>query len=124
MTYFRFTIALMLLSACRPAGESHVAAAGTLTRRYAESQFARWKMRIDAAGQDCGILLVTTNGILLDEALVDAVHDGPGPYAVDGRGMEQFSRERQFRGVVYRDASKRIWWRGGVDYNEPLAPCH
>jgi hypothetical protein len=122
----RFVIALMLLSACRPSvsSEDHIAAADALTRRYAQSQFARWKIRIVAAGQDCGILLVRTNGILLDEAIINAVHEGPALYAVDGRGMEQFSREWRFRSVVYTDASKRIWWRGVVDYDETLTPCH
>lgn len=119
----RFILALTLLCACRPGGDAHITAASALTRRYTESQFARWEIEIRAAGSDCSVLLVDAKGLTLDDALVDAIHDGAGPYAVDGRGMAQFARERRFRGVVYRDPTRRRWWRGRIDRDEPLTPC-
>jgi len=120
----RVTLLLAFLCACRAGVEAHTDAASALAKRYTHSQFARWQMHIRAAGTDCSVLLVETKGLTLDDALVDAVHDGSGPYAVDGRGMAQFARERHFRGVVYLDPTRRRWWRGRIDYSEPLTPCH
>jgi hypothetical protein len=114
---------LLVLLGCRPSVDEYVDAARTVTRRYTHSQFARWQMQMTAAGTDCSVLIVRATAIPLDDALVDAVHDGSGPYAVDGRGMEKFASERRFRAVVYRDLTQRVWRRGTIDYDESLIPC-
>jgi hypothetical protein len=122
----RTVMALLLLSvlACERANQ-HIAAAGTLTRRYAQSRFEKWNVRASAAGRDCGVLLVETS-IILDDSMVEAMHYGAGPYAVDGRGMQHYSREAAFHGVVYKDATDRVWTYGELGEEEPttIAVCH
>lgn len=121
----KIVVSLLLLSvlAChRP--DAHVAAAGTLTRRYSQSKFEKWNVRARAAGRDCRVLLVETS-IILDDSMVEAMHYGAGNYAVDGRGLQHFSRENAFHGVVYRDRTDRLWTYGDLSPEESrsIAVC-
>ncbi len=125
MSPYRTTIALLLLFACRAVDDGHIAAATALTRRYAQSRFEKWHVHASAAGRDCSVLLVQTS-IVLDDSMVEAMHYGTGAYAVDGRGVQHFSGDSAFRGVVYRDPTYRVWWYGdlGVEDPQSLAACH
>lgn len=104
--------------------DGRVTAAITFTERFAKSRFAGWHVRAKAAGNDCGVLLVETS-LILDEAMIEAMHYGAGAYDVYRGGVQQFSRERAFRGVVYRDPSLRTWAYGAttVVEAETLRPC-
>ena len=117
------TLLLLSVLACQNP-DAHVSAASTLTQRYSRSKFAPWNVRASAAGRDCGVLLVETS-IILDDSMVEAMHYGAGHYTVDGRGMQYFSRESAFHGVVYRDQSKRVWTYGNLDPEEAksIAVC-
>jgi hypothetical protein len=121
----RIATVLLFLCACRAVPDGHVVAASAVTRRYAQSRFAKWHVRASAAGRDCGVLLVETP-IVLDESMVEAMHYGSGPYAVDGHGMHDFSRDGAFHAVVYRDATDRVWSYGDVQEDDArsLDPCH
>jgi hypothetical protein len=126
MTIHRLTIALLSFVACHAGGgDRRITAATALTQQYAQSHFEKWHIRASAAGNDCGVLLVETS-IVLDEAMVDAMHAGTGPYAVKGRGLQHFSRDSAFRAVVYRDPTGRVWPYGdlGADDARSVSPCH
>jgi hypothetical protein len=107
-----------------PRRNERVAAAGGLTQRYARSALARWEVRGRAAGADCRVLLVVT-AIVMDDSMVEALHYGAGAYDVYPGGLQQFSRDRAFRGVVYRDRSDRVWLYDDVTPAEAaaLVPC-
>lgn len=124
MSHYGMTVTLLLLFSCRAAPDGHVTAASALTRRYADSRFQKWNVRASAAGRDCSVLLVETS-IVLDESMVEAMHYGTGPYAVEGRGLQNFSREGGFRGVVYRDPTERVFPYGDLRDEDPrsLPPC-
>lgn len=96
-----------------------IAAARTLTDRYAVSRLGAWGIRASAAGADCGVLFITTS-LILEESMIEALHYGAGAYDVYAGGVQQFSRDRSFRGVAYKDASEKKWEYGEVD---SLAPC-
>jgi hypothetical protein len=119
-------IALLLLTACgsRRPDNAQVTAASELTRECAHSRFEKWHVRASAAGKDCAILLVET-AIVLDDSLVEALHYGGGADDVPRGGVQQFSREKGFRGVTYRDASARVWSYGAVSAREEngVAEC-
>lgn len=113
-------IAAIVAGACtrsdapvRASRDTHLAAADAFTDRYHASALRTWRMRARAAGADCSILVVETP-MLLDDTIVEAMHYGTGSYAVDDGGIERFSRERAFRGVVYRDKTHRVWTFGNV----------
>lgn len=118
-------LTLLLLIACHGSGDRRITAASALTQQYAQSDFARWNIRATAAGQDCRVLLVETS-IVMDEAMVEAMHRGTGPYAVKGRGLQHFSRDSAFRAVVYRDPTGRVWPYGdlGAENARAVPPCH
>jgi len=99
-------------------------AASALTDRYAHSALSRWDVRGRAAGSDCGVLYVET-AILLEESMVNALHYGVGAYDVYAGGIQQFSRDRAFRGVAYKDSSGRVWTFGEVSPAEAgaVVPC-
>lgn len=97
-------------------------AASSLTQRYAQSALAQWHVQGQAAGTDCGVLFVETS-VMLEDALVEALHTGTGGYDVYSGGVQQYSRDRAFRGVAYRDRSRRIWRFGDVPSSEALTPC-
>jgi hypothetical protein len=101
----------------------HIAAAHDFTDRFAHSRLSAWKVRGGAAGGDCAVLTVDVS-IILDESMVEAMHYGAGAYAVYGGGVERFVRDRDFRGVAYRDASGRQWAYGlAPGEAESLRPC-
>jgi hypothetical protein len=58
--------------------------------------------------------------------MVEAMHYGAGAYDIYDGGVQQFLRERAFRGVAYKDGSGRVWTYGAVTQNEAeaLVPCH
>lgn len=122
----QIVVALLFVSiaACHRPGPQ-VSAASMLTRRYSRSQFEKWNVRASAAGRDCRVLLVETS-IVLDDSMVEAMHYGAGPYSVDGRGMQHFSREGAFRAVLYRDQTDRVWTYGDLDQEEArsITACH
>ena len=117
------------LIACAPrqpqsVREERIAAASLLTRRCAVSRLAKWNIRSSAAGADCSILLVDTS-MVLDDSLTEAIHYGTGVYAVVDGGVRHFSRERAFRGVVYRDRTGHVRTYGDLAQGEAedLRPC-
>lgn len=124
MSRHRFAVLLLFVAACRAVPDVHVAAAGALTHRYARSDFAKWNIRASATGRDCRVLLVEA-AIVLDESMVEAMHYGTGPYALDGRGVESLSQDDGFRGVVYKDPTRRVFTYGDLRDDDPYAlpPC-
>lgn len=124
MSHYGMTVTLLLMFSCRAVPDGHVTAASALTRRYADSRFRKWNVHARAAGRDCRVLLVETS-IVLDESMVEAMHYGTGPYAVEGRGLQNFSQEGGFRGVVYKDTTERVFPYGDLRDEDPrsLLPC-
>lgn len=107
-----------------PDTANHIAAAHDFTDRYAHSRLAAWKIHAAAAGNDCAVLTVDVS-IILDESMVEAMHYGAGAYAAYGGGVERFVRDRDFRGVAYKDASGRQWAYGLSESEaQSLQPCH
>lgn len=104
--------------------DPHVAAARTFTNLYAASRMKRWNVRATAAGTDCNVLFVRTS-LVLEDSLIEAVHYGAGEYDVYNGGVQQFYRDRHFRGVAYQDASDRVWTYGDVSLAEvdTMTPC-
>ncbi|HEV7919226.1 MAG TPA: hypothetical protein VGR02_00400 [Thermoanaerobaculia bacterium] len=102
-----------------------IRAAAAFTSRYASSPFAGWKVRAEAAGPLCNVLVIRTP-IVMEGAMVDAMHHGDGEYEIDDGGVQRFYLEETFRGVAYRDGSDRIWTYGAVKEAEveELEPCH
>jgi len=124
---FKNVLALsFLLAACMPRTQrdEQIAAASTLTDRCAASRLARWNLRGRAAGADCSVLLVDTS-MVLDDALVEAIHYGTGAYAVVDGGVRRFTRDHDFASVIYRDRTGRVWTYGGLPRDEAkeLQPC-
>jgi hypothetical protein len=114
--------------ACNPATRTpHNAfrtnAASMFTQRYATSRLSAWHVRANPAGSDCAVLLVETS-VVLEDAMVEAMHYGFGAYDVYEGGVQQFSRDRTFRGVVYKDATGHRW-NYGVSVREArdVEPC-
>ncbi|MBV9494124.1 MAG: hypothetical protein JOZ54_07755 [Acidobacteria bacterium] len=101
-----------------------IRAAADFNARYHDSRFASWRLHADAAGELCNVLVVKTP-IVLDVAMVDAVHYGTGDYDLDRGGIQRFYLEQTFRGVAYHDGSDRVWTFGAVKSAEleKLAPC-
>jgi hypothetical protein len=103
--------------------QRNVREATTFTRLYTDSALGQWKVRAKAAGSDCGVLLVETS-IIMEDAMVDALHYGAGAYDVYSGGVKEFSSERAFRGVAYRDATEKVWPYGiTAEEAERLLPC-
>ena len=108
-----------------PHKETRMSSADALTGIYARSRMSGWKVRAQAAGTDCAILFVETP-IIMEESMVDALHYGAGKYDIYSGGVQQFCRDRSFRGVAYKDGSGRVWAYGAVSQNEAetVRPCH
>lgn len=102
-------------------GITRSSAASALTDRYAHSALSRWEVRGRAAGGDCSVLYVETS-IILEDSMVEALHYGVGAYDVYAGGIQQFSRDRAFRGVAYKDSSGRVWTFGEVSPAEAGVP--
>jgi hypothetical protein len=104
----------------RPPHDARIAAANAFTDRYAGSALARWRVRGHAAGADCGVLIVETS-VVMEDGMVEALHYGIGAYDVYTGGIQQFSNDHAFRGVVYRDSTRKEWGYGEV--GTVLVPC-
>jgi hypothetical protein len=107
-----------------PADQARIAAAGAFTSHYTDHGLASWKIQGYATGHDCGVLVVETS-IIMEASMVEALHYGAGAYDIYKGGVEQFSRQRSFRGVVYKDSTGRVWRYGEVSASEvaALTPC-
>ena len=114
-------IFLLLFSATgcesRPQADSRFQAAGTFTQRYSRSPLAVWNVRGFVAGADCDVFLVETS-VVMDDAMVEALHYGAGSYGVVDGGVQRFYRDRAFRGVAYRDSAGHVWKYGDVTRSE------
>lgn len=104
-----FAIALLALARCdaKPA----VSRASVVRGDSSVSAREPWNIRTRPAGKDCDVLFVET-GLVLDAAMVEAMHYGTGPFRSRGKGM--YSRAQGFRGVVYKDTTGKIWTYGSV----------
>lgn len=130
MTFRVLIMFVLITAACgsdAPSTSTHharVAAAQLFTQRFAHSRFAEWKIRANAAGSDCDVLLVQTP-VVMEDAMVEALHYGAGAYGVVDGGVQRFARDRSFRGVAYKDASGRFWTYGDVTAARAgtLKPC-
>lgn len=94
-----------------------ISAADVFTGRYAQSRFSQWNIRANAAGADCDVLFVRTS-LILDDSMIEALHYGAGTYDLFEGGVQQFSRDRVFRGVAYKDGSGKVWVYGDVTIPE------
>ena len=120
-------VAALTVMACHAnsqTAERNIREAETLTRLYANSAMAAWNVRATAAGSDCGVLHVKTS-IIMEDAMVDALHFGAGAYNIYEGGVHAFSTERAFRGVAYTDATGKTWTFDAVKASEAerLEPC-
>jgi len=106
------------------ATKDRIAAARLFTADCARSRLAGWNVQASATGYDCSVLLIETP-MILEDAIVEAMHYGIGAYDLYRGGINHFSRERAFRGVAYRDGSGQIWLYGSVSQHEAesLRPC-
>jgi hypothetical protein len=123
-------IAATIAASCksdRPAPrkyDARLADARAFTTRYSQPAIANWNVRARAAGSDCDVLFVETS-IILEDAMIEAMHYGAGAYEpIYPGGVQRFSKEHAFRGVAYKDVSGRIWTYGEISPNEALTPCH
>lgn len=122
-------MAIVAVLACTPKPSTrddiHVKHADAFTQRYAKSRLARWNVQATAAGRDCAVLMVETS-MILEDSMIEAIHYGAGAYDIHDGGVQQFLRERAFRGVAYKDRSGRLWTYGAVTPAEAegLASCH
>ena len=104
--------------------DPRVADARKFTELYSASRMKRWDIRAAAAGKDCNVLFIRTS-LVLEDSLIEAVHFGAGDYDVYNGGVQQFYRDRHFRGVAYQDASNHVWTYGDVSIAEvdTMRPC-
>jgi hypothetical protein len=104
--------------------EARIASARLFTQRYSRSRLSGWHVHASAAGADCAVLFVDVP-IVMEDSLIEAMHYGAGAYDVYEGGIHQFSRERSFRGVAYKDVSGRVWTYDAVAESEArsLEPC-
>lgn len=109
-------------AAPRPPRGARVLAAAELTKLYANSRLKEWEVRATVTGKDCRVLFVQTP-VIMEKTMVEAMHYGTSTYSADGRSIDQFSREREFRGVAYRDGSGNVWTFGAVTSEETEPPC-
>jgi hypothetical protein len=130
MTFRVLMMFVLITAACgsdappAPTHHARVVAAQLFTQRFAHSRFAEWKIRANAAGSDCDVLLVQTP-VVMEDAMVEALHYGAGAYGVVNGGVQRFARDRSFRAVAYKDSSGRLWTYGDVTAAraETLKPC-
>ncbi|HEY0140174.1 MAG TPA: hypothetical protein VGF48_04705 [Thermoanaerobaculia bacterium] len=118
------------LSLCTGCGQSKPAmptqesiptmSAQLFTSRYATSRLSSWNVRASAAGPECDVLRIEVN-VVLEDAMVQAMHYGEAAYDVYEGGVKQFAAERNFNGVVYLDPTGKRWKFGAVPRS--LQPC-
>jgi len=103
--------------ACRPRvispEEFRNDAATFLTGRYADSRIAHWRVRARTAGPECTVLHLHL-AIPADDATIESLHYGSGPYDVVPGGINRYFRDNAFLGVAYEDQNERIWTYGGI----------
>jgi hypothetical protein len=125
-TLFIGTLVMLLSCNSKQASRPniHVTAATLLTERYAAAPFADWHIRAVAAGSDCSVLIVQTQ-IILEDAIIEAMHYGAGTYNTFPGGVKQFTTDHAFRGVIYKDVSGRSWPYGTLTEREQegATPC-
>ncbi|HEX8617247.1 MAG TPA: hypothetical protein VF911_06655 [Thermoanaerobaculia bacterium] len=113
-------------AACNPdrQNNAYVVAAENFTQRCSKSRLAPWNVRAAAAGADCEILVVQTS-IILEDSLVEALHYGTGNYGIYDGGVQNFSRNSEFRAVAYKDSTGAVWTYGATTADEAktLKPC-
>jgi len=97
--------------------DHHAADANVLTERYAASRFREWHIRATATGRDCAALVIDAH-ILLDESMIEAMHYGAGSYDTLKGGLKQFMLDHDFRGIVYKDVSGRVWTYDDIKQRE------
>lgn len=104
--------------------DNRMAAARSFTGIYEHSRLSKWTVRASVAGAGCDVLFVRTS-IILEDSMIEAMHYGAGAYDVYPGGVQQFYRDRAFRGVAYKDSSERVWTYGAVTTaeGESLTPC-
>ena len=93
--------------------QERVHAAVVFNHLYSQTGLAQWKIHARAAGTGCSVLLVETS-IIMEDAMVEGLHYGAGAYDAYRGGVEQFLHDRSFRGVVYRDSTKKSWMFGEI----------
>jgi len=104
--------------------ERQLTSANAFTIRYQHSPLSTWNVRAHVAGSDCDVLYVETS-IILEDAMIEAMHYGAGAYEnIYPGGVQRFSKEHAFRGVAYKDVSGRVWTYGDIAKTEALTPCH
>jgi hypothetical protein len=110
--FVRSALVLALLSCtAERAGEAEAAAAQSFTRQY-----DKHKLHASVAGSDCRVLLITSE-TALDKDLIESMHYGTDGYSAFG-GVEQLSRDRGFRAVVYGDPNGGLWTYGATTQDE------
>ena len=102
----------------------HVIAATLLTQQYTAPPLDAWHIRATAAGRDCSVLVVQSQ-VILEDAMIEAMHYGAGPYGAFPGGVKQFTNDHAFRGVIYKDVAGRSWPYGTVTEREQegVTPC-
>ena len=107
-----------------PQIDARIDAASLFTKRYSRSVLSVWNVRGAAAGADCDVLVIETS-VVMNDAMIEALHYGGGAYGVVDGGVQRFYRDRAFRGVAYRDSAGHVWKYGNVTRNEAetLKPC-
>lgn len=104
--------------------DARISAANLFTAHYEKTRLSTWNVRAHVAGSDCDVLYVETS-IILEDAMIEAMHYGAGAYEnVYPGGVQRFSKEHAFRGVAYKDVSGRVWTYGDIAKTEALTPCH
>jgi len=107
-----------------PNYDARFSAANQFTSHYGKSALSTWNVRAHAAGSDCDVLYVESS-IILEDAMIEAMHYGAGAYEhLYPGGVQRFSKEHEFRGVAYKDVSGRVWTYGDIAKTEALTPCH
>ncbi len=89
-----------------------------------QSPLERFKMHVTPAGEKCDVLLIESE-LILDSAMVEDIHYGIGAHDVDRGGIYGAYRNRDLRGVVYKDSTGAIWVYGDVPKEKAasLRPC-
>jgi len=105
---------------------ARTAAAAQFTSTYANSRMKAWGLHAAPAGQDCRVLLVTSQ-IVMDISMAESLHYGQGRYDVYPGGVQRFCREHDFISAIYQDQTNTRFVVDGMPQNEAdaiaLQPC-
>ena len=111
--------------ALRPSADpARTAAAAWLTKRYATSRFAHWKVRARPAGIRCDVLLIETS-VLMENAMAETVQYGAGSAEIYEGGTQRYAVDRNFHGVAIHDGGDAKWFYDikPEDEEKALTPC-